>query len=382
MRNPSGPQDILQTGGFSLHYYVGCLFKVGFLGQSCIIAVLVALVMLTGSLLDHSLILNEPNIGLLQHPALWGFPLLQIALPLVIRQSVHKLQRARLHTGEIAKVEKQSSLLSGTQIRRFLSWQDKESKLAATLIYCTGLAAFIWNTYQNQKPGIVVPYNFWDSKTYFWGFWITRAYKLYLYGWLLPYIAMIQVAILVVTLRLVRRARLSGKLKLFPFHHDGAGGLGFVASIISTPIIATLIVGSLSITVAFLVHRTADVTPLMGLIILIIWTVTAYFIPTLFLRSDIVAMKREVLEKLRTLQQKNYSRIIESHGVDLETLSKGKEALDYYDNVWEKIQKIPNYPHLKRLVRALGFAVTTTTISVALKLMDLVPVVGRLLKKN
>lgn len=380
MRTSSRIPDILQTGGFSLHYYVGRLFKVGFFGQSCMIAALVAVAMLTASALDHSLILAGPNIGLLEHPALWGFPLLQIVLPLLIRQSLQKLQRARLRAGEIAQVERQRSLLSGTPIRKFLSWQDKESRLAATLIYCTGVAAFVWNTYQNQRPGIVVPYDFWDSKTYFWGFWITRVYKLYLFGWLLPYIAMVQVAILVVMLRLVRRARIAGKLELLPFHPDGVGGLGFVASIISAPIIAILIVGSLSTAVAFLVHRAPDVTPLIGFTILIIWAVAAYFVPILFLRSDIVALKKEALEKLRTLQQANHSRVTESHGTDLEMLSKGKEALDYFDNVCEKIQAISNYPHLKRLIGWIGFVVTTSTISTALKLLDMAPALGRLLK--
>lgn len=372
--------DILQTGGFSLHYYVGRLLKVGFFGQICVIAALVAVAMLSASALDHSLILDGPNIGLLEHPALWGFPLLQIVLPLVIRQSLQKLQMARLRAGEISKVERQRTLLSGAPIRKFLSLRDKESRLAATLIYCTGVAVFAWNTYQNQRPGIVVPYDFWDSKTYLWGFGITRVYKLYLFGWFLPYIAMLQVAILVVILRLVRRARIAGKLELRPFHPDGVGGLGFVASIISAPIIATLILGSLSTTVAFLVHQAADVTPLIGLAVLIIWAIAAYFVPILFLRSDIVAMKKEAIEKLRKLQQANHSRVTESHGTDLEMLSKGKEALDYFDNVCEKIQGISDYPHLKRLIGWIGFAVTTSTISTAFKLLDMAPTIGRLLK--
>lgn len=372
--------DILQSGGFLLHYYVGRLFRVGFFGQCCVIAALAMVAMLAASAVDHSLILDGSSIGLLEHPALWGFPLLQIVLPLVIMQALHKLQMARLRGGEIIKFERRSSLLIGTPIRNILNWEDKYSQIAATLIYCTGLGAFVWNTYQNQKPGVVVPYDFWDSTTYFWGFWITRVYKLYLFGWLLPYIGMIQGAILVVMLRLVRRARRAGKLKLLPFHPDGVGGLDFIASIISMPIIATLIVGSLSTAIAFLVHRAADVTPLLGLTVLIIWAVIAYFVPVLFLRSDIIAMKREALKKPRALQQANYSRVTESHGADLEMLSKGKEALEYFDSVCEKIQAISNYPHLKRLIGWIGFALTTSTIPTILKLLDTVPTIGRMLK--
>jgi hypothetical protein len=382
MPKSSHTRDILQSGGFSLHYYVGRLFRVGFVGQCSILAALAAVAMFCASLIDHSLILNGRNVGLLQHPAFWGFPLLQIVLPLCIRQSIQKLQRARLRDGEIADVEKRRSLLNGAKIRQFLSWQDRESRLVATLIYCTGLAAFVWNTYQNQRPGVVVPFDFWDSSNYFWGFWFTRIYKFYLFVLLLPYIAMIHVAILFVTLRFIRRARVSGRLVLLPFHPDGVGGLDFVSSLISTPIIITLIVGSFSTAAAFLVHRAPDVTPLIGLSILIIWAVIAYFVPILFLRSDIIAMKREVLKKLRSLEQTTYSQIIESQGINLEMLGKGKEALGYFDNVCEKIQKISNYPHIKRLVGSLGFAVTTSTVSLAFKLVDVAPVIDRLFKKT
>lgn len=236
------------------------------------------------------------------------------------------------------------------------------------MIYCIGLAAWTWNTYQNQLPGIVVPYNFWDSTTFFWGFLITRVYKLYLFVWLLPYLAMIHVAILVVTLRLVRRARVSGRLQLLPFHPDGVGGLDFVASLISTPVIVTLIVGSIATGAAFLVHRAADVTPLIGLTVLVSWASAGYFVPIFFLKSDIVAMKRELIGELRTLQQANYSQIIKAHGHDIEMLSKGKEALDYFDKVCSKVQTISNYPHLKRLIGSAGLAMIPSVISLAIKL--------------
>ena len=263
-----------------------------------------------------------------------------------------------------------------------MALRDNESRIAAAFIYLAGLAAFAWNSYQNQKPHVIVPYDFWDSKTFFWGYWVTRVYKLYLFGWLLPYIAMIHVAILVVTLRFVRRARKAGKLVLSPFHPDGVGGLDFLASIISAPISATLVVGSLSTATAFLVHRAANVTPLIALGVLIAWAIVAYFVPIFFLRSDIVAMKQELLGKLRNLQQANYTEINEGHSMDLDVLSKGKEALDYFDNVCEKIKTISNYPHIKRLVGSLGFAVSTSVISITLKLFDIAPMLGRLLLKR
>ena len=49
----------------------------------------------------------------------------------------------------------------------FLRLKTRESKLIATVLYSVGIAAFIWNTYQDELPGIVLPYDFWDSKNFF-----------------------------------------------------------------------------------------------------------------------------------------------------------------------------------------------------------------------
>lgn len=382
MPKPPHITAVLQRGGFSFHYYVGRLFKVGFLAQCCIITALTAIAILVGSIIDGSLILDGRNVGLLEHPTIWAFFSVQIALPLCIRYSLKKLLRSRVRIREITKLEGKFSDLVVTPLLRFLRLQDKESRFAATIIYCAGLTAFVWNTYQNQLPGIIVPYDFWDSKTYFLGFGITRIYKLYLFGWLLPYIAVIHVAILVVTLRLIRQARISGRLKLILFHPDGVGGLGFVPSLVTTPIIVTLLVASISTAAAFEVHRAVDVTPLMGLTIIIISTAIAYIVPALFLRSDIVALKREMIGRLRLLQQTYYSKIIDGQDTDFETLRKGNEALDYFEKVCTRVQAISSYPHLKRLLRYIGLALTPSIISLALKFYEnVVPIIGPVLKK-
>jgi hypothetical protein len=382
MRKSSPIPNILQSGGFSFHYYVGHYLRLGFVWQCCVVATIIAAGMLLAGRLDHSWILPGQDVGLLEHPALWGFPLLQIIVPLCIRQSLQKFQQARLHKGEIKKVEGKPSALV-QPLRKFLGWHDKASKIAATVIYLVGFTAIAWNTIQNQRPGIVVPYDFWDSKHFLWGFVYTRFYKLYLFGWFLPYIGMIQAGILIVTLRFVRRARVTGKLRLFPFHPDGVGGLDFVASLISTPVIITLVVGSLATAVVFFAHGGIAVTPIMALVVLIGWAFLAYFVPILFLRSDIVAMKREALEKLRGLQQENYWQITQTHGHDVEMLGKGKEALDYFDKVCTNIQAISNYPHLRRLLSLFSLSLLPSFVQIGIKLYQNVgPLLGPLLKAH
>jgi hypothetical protein len=359
--------DILQRDGFSVHYLIGRLFKIGFLGQCCIVAALGAIGMLSVSWIDHSWVLRGNDIGLLEHPALWGFPMLQILLPLCVRQSLRKLQTTHLRDGEIKKISDRQSVLIAP-VRRFLGWQGKASKIAAGAFYLIGFAVVVWNTYQNQRPGTVVPFDFWDSKNFVYGFVFTRIYKLYLFVWFLPYLGMIQAAILVVTLRFVRRARIAGKLKLFPFHPDGVGGLGLVSSLISMPVIITVVVGSLATAVVFYAHRGVAVTPFVALGVLVSWILVAYFVPILVIRSDIVALKREALKKLRNMQQENYVRITDRHAWDVEMLGKGNEALDYFDKVCAKIEAISNFPHLSRLLKFSSLSLLPSLIQIGFKL--------------
>lgn len=379
MRNVRN-RSLLQTGGFSLHYQVGRLLKIGFSAQCFVVTGLCAVAIFMGSIIDRSLFLEGQNVGLLEHPAIWAFLVLQTALPLTIRQSLDKVQHTRIKNGEIRRIERRTSRLLLEPVRKYLQLRESGGKAAATIVYGVGLVAFVWNTYQNQLPGVAVPYDFWDSKTYVMGYWITRLYKFYLFVWLLPHIAMLQVAILVTLLRLVRRARLAGKLKLFPFHPDGVGGFGFVASLVSTPVIVTLMIGSIPTAAAFYVHRAADVTPLIGLGVLVGWALAAYLIPILFTRSDIVATKRETLEKLASYEEENYSRLIKGKVSDPAEWKTRMEALDCFDRVCVKVKSISNYPHLRRLLSYVSLAMTPSLVSIGIKLIPIGPLIGRALK--
>lgn len=370
MHRPMRISTILRIGGFAFHSYVGRRFKVRFLTQCYLIAAFSALSVFVASLADHSLILSGRNVGLLQHPTIWSFIGLQIALPISIANSLKKLLKSRINIHSLIKTDHKFSESLLRPVLSFIHLETAGSKSIAALIYSVGLAAFVWNTYQNQHPGQVVPYDFWDSKTYFWGFWVTRIYKFYLFVLLLPYIALVHIAILTVTLRFIRKSRIHGNLKIIPFHADGVGGLGFIPGLITTPVIVATLISSIPTAAAFEIHRRADVTPLIGLWLLILSSGIAYIVPILFLRSDIIASKQEIIGKLRSLEQNYYARIIDGQNLDFDTLKRGSEALDYFDKVCSKIQSISNYPHLKHLIRYLGLALTPSVITVALKLYE------------
>lgn len=373
---------LLQNAGFSFHGYIGRFLKVGFSSQCWILASIAAISILIAGNIDGTLFLNGRDVGLLEHSAIWTFVALQVALPFCILHSLKRLMKGHSKLRKLCGLK--GSFLDSVMvpIREFLKLKDRESKLAATVVYSAGIAAFVWNTYQNQRPRIIVPYDFWDSNLHFFGFWLTRIYKLYLFGWLLPYIALIQIAILVVILGLIRRARVAGTLKLTPFNSDGVGGLAFIPGLITTPIIVTMLIGAAPTLAAFEVHRALDITPLMGLSILVLWAGAAYIVPIIFLRSDIVAFKREMIARSRQQQQDYYSTITDSQELDVEKLRKGYEAFDYFEKVCERIQAISNYPHLRRLLKFFALALTPTIISLALKLYDgLAPIIAPVLKK-
>jgi len=381
MQRVSRIADVLKSGGFAIHYLVGRWANLGFVGQCCVLAALAAVAVVAAATLDHTLMLPGRDAGLLQHPAIWAFIALQIALPLSIRMSLDKVtaERTRAARGGLPDQEFAESVQA--QLIRWMRLEGSVSATAASLFYTIGLAGFAWNSYQNQLPGVLLPYDFWDSSNHPWGYWVTRIYKLYLFVWLLPYIALVHAGVLAAVLTVLRERRLAGTSVLQPFHHDGVGGLGFIPGLVTTPIVTTLLIASVPVGAAFAVHRALDVTPLMGAAIVVACASLAYAIPILRLRTDIIAMKRTVVERIRLLQQSYYSQIVRDERVPIETLRQGNEALDYFEKICMRIERISNYPHLIRLLKYLGLALTPSFVSLGFKLYDkLSPILIPLLK--
>ncbi|TAK97428.1 MAG: hypothetical protein EPO07_13305 [Verrucomicrobia bacterium] len=382
MRRSQRLSNALKGGGFSLHFYVRRWLRVGFVTQCCIVTAIPVIAVLICSAIDGSLFLSGRNIGLLEHPAIWAFFGIQIALPIAVRHSLKELLKARTNLRALGVLNAKPVKAEVAPLVRFLNLQDRKSKLVAAILYGFGLAAFVWNTYQNQLPGIVIPYDFWDSKTYHFGFWITRVYKFYLFVWLLPYVALLHIAMLAVALGLVRSARLSGKLKLQPFHPDGVGGLGFLPELVTRPLIVAVMFGTLPSVAAFYVHRAADVTPVMGLSVLLFGIAIAYFVPILALRNDIVAAKRTMIEKLRWQQQASFVHVFENRKVDFEALKSGNESIECFEKLCAAIKNVSNYPHLRRLIGLITLAMTPAVSSLLGKLYeDLAPVIQPWLTK-
>jgi hypothetical protein len=368
MRQSVRLSSVLQGGGFALHGWIGRRFQIDFCKQSWLATALFAVPVVLASAFDRSLVLGGRDVGLFEHPAIWAFFGLQIALPLSIRRSLVRLAKAR---ATLAGMSDDRSRVRDVIVRpflRFISLREPRARAAATFFYGAGLSAFVWNTFQNQMPTVVVPYDFWDSKTFQAGFWVTRVYKLYLFVWLLPYVALVHAAVISVTLRLIRNSRLSGRLKLIPFHPDEVGGLGFVPGLVTTPVLITLLLVAPALAGAFEVHRALDITPVTGLLIVLASAILAYLVPMTTLRTDIVALKREALTRIRALQQEYYRSIVSGGTITAAAVTTGNEALEYFEKLSTQIRSIPNYPHLKRLVGVVSLATTPSVVSILIKL--------------
>jgi hypothetical protein len=370
MRGSRRLSSVLRNGGLSLHGLVGRLLGVGFVAQCWLLTVIAGGLVLIASTLDGSLRLNGRDVGLLQHPAIWAFFALQLVLPIVIKRSLVRLLRSRDSLRAVGALNGHPQEQIVMPFLRFLHLKDPGSRLAAAIVYGFGLTAFVWNTYQNQRPGIALPFDFWDSKTFFYGFWITRLYKLYLFAWLLPYLAMLHIDMLVIGLRLIRVARLNGKFKLLPFHPDRSGGIGFLPDLVTRPLVVAVLLALLPTIAAFSIHRAADVTPLMGLSVLASGLAVAYFIPILNLRTDIVAAKQDLVERLRWLQQASFSQVIANQRPNFQSLKTANETIENYEKLCTAVSNVSNYPHLKRLVGVMVLAMTPTATSLAAKLYE------------
>ncbi|HXT68429.1 MAG TPA: hypothetical protein VN700_01635 [Vicinamibacterales bacterium] len=372
MRSPVA--NLLRKGGLAPHFLVGRLLHVGFDHQTWILTGLWAVALFSSAWFSGCLYLPGRSIGFVEHPVVWVFLTMQVVLPLAIRGSIIRLARSRRTPFDQSFLR---HLLP--KVHAFVGLKTAEGRGWATVFYLAGLVNFIWNTYQNQQPGRLLPYDFWDSTTFPVCFWLTRFYKFYLFVWLLPYVALVHTGIVLSVLRSIRSARVSGRLELAPFHPDGVGGLGFAPDLISRPLVSSLLVAGVGTLGAFLVHRSLDVTPVLGAIAVVASVLVAYGLPIARLRRDLMALKKRSIAVLRLKQQEQYSRAIGSLSSGADDLGQANETIEYLDRLCDRIGTISHYPHLRWVLGSATVALLPTLFSGFLRIVEVVnPLLDRL----
>ena len=110
--------------------------------QSCILTGLCVAGALAASAKDHTLIMGGRNVGLLQHPTIWAFLGLQLALPLSIKRSLTHLFENRERIDRMAGAQDAYIKQIVQPVRQFLRLHSTPGRIIGALAYGAGLTDF------------------------------------------------------------------------------------------------------------------------------------------------------------------------------------------------------------------------------------------------
>jgi hypothetical protein len=353
---------------------ISFFFKKSFVAQSLYLGFLFTLLIIIASIIDKTLILEEKNIGLLEHPTIWTFIIIQIYVPILIKNSISKLFLF-MQKNEVIdnKIDLSSySLLFEKQTSRQMNF----GRFSYAFLILIGLICFTWNTIQNQSPIRFLGFDFWDSSNHPYGYWITRVYKLYLWGFLFPTIVHIQMSILFVLKKLLVDAERDKFFVIKPYDLDEYAGAGTIIKIVINPIVPILLLCSLSVLGAFFIHGKIGVTPIMGITILSLLFLLIYLIPAIQLRKIIKSEKQRQLTEITEKQNKLYFSLV--HGDKPQIEYDNLDSLNSFKDVIQQIKSISIWPHWKFILKIIGVINIPTILSIS---KNLLPIVTKIIQK-
>jgi hypothetical protein len=334
----------------------------GICAQSAAIA-LGSLTLLTAAAsLDSVLVLPGRDVGYLEHPNVLTFYLAQLIVPVAVWRGVMLFLAKRDAIGAVAPgavpVARDAPIL---RFARFARLQTPLSKSLMALLVLIGLACFAWNSVQNQLPRVIVAYDFWDSSAHMWSYVTTRFYKFYIFVVLFPGLAHLFVGVIVALLLPILHAHRERRVVVLPFHQDRCGGFGFVASIILSPVVPALLICGAAALAALIVHGKLDLTPLIGLALTVVALATFYAAPTFFLARVISKAKEAKTSELVDAQRRNFADVY-SGAVPPNDVEAAYHYLLYFDEVQRRIDRIPNWPHLRLAAASVGASISPALI--------------------
>lgn len=327
---------------------------------------LLSLIVLS-SFLDHSLILPGRDIGLIEHPVIWSFIIIQAVIPFSVNSAVTELSNF-FSEKEIINSEVDLSYYVSL-LHKQVSRNTNLSRVLYFLLVITGFICFVWNSYQNQLPFKFLGCDFWDSIIHTWGYWITRVYKLFLWGVFFPSVIHIQLSILIVLNKLLKNAIAENFFKLNPYHQDDHGGFGKLIKIIINPFIPILVIASVAVLCVLLKHGRLDITSIIGLCILSFLFIVIYFVPALALRRVIKFEKKRQLGEITHTQNGIFYSLLKNN---ISTNIHEKiETLNGLDPISKQIKDISNWPYLSMIVKIIGIVNTPVLIDMGKKVLPI-----------
>ena len=322
------------------------------------IGVLFAVAFVFGSWRDGTTTLRGENVGLLEHPGIWIFIVAQIISPIVVSRSITKFislaDRPGLPLNENFIATRFRPL--SEHLLRILKRDTTRSKRAFDVLLLLGLLVWGWNTLQNLNAQQIAKFDFWDSSAHFWGYWLTRGYKIYIWLIVVPVLWHVQICIVYVLRRILIAAKTEAALVLDPYHPDCAGGTRSFIDGILTPMFALVLPAVLLATAATWVHGKYDITTIGGISLTVMLFLSIYVYPAAVLRTAIIAEKDRQKRQLSALQRTLYDGLLREQPIAT-TLKDPTAVLLSLSAVTQRVDSLPNWPQFARVAQvAIIFA--------------------------
>jgi len=341
-----------------------------FWAQNAVITMFAIIVLTFCAWLDHSFIIQN-GYGYFQHPGIWGWYLIQFIMPVAIYRTLKAATRSSKHYLELVKDKEVFSFRGNVfdPMIAFIGLNTPVSRSLFAFLFLIGFVGFAGNTFQNLYPGKLAPLDFWDSIDFPFGYFGSRVYKFYIDALLLPAIVHIFAGIVWTNIDVIRFLNKQRKVRLIVFHQDKCGGFGFLADLILTPTVSTLLVSSLAFFGVVYTHRAFDTATAFGILIQVTILTVFYVIPTFVLRSALKEAKKLARREVHLKQQSYYEDIVSEtlHG---EALRDAHEYLRYFNDISTTVDNVPEWPHLARVSRVFGISVSPAVISFVVTLAN------------
>ncbi len=336
--------------------------------QSLVVTLVFVLLIILASSIDHTFLLAGTDIGLFEHPTIWTFLILQAIIPYIFKKAVDNLFEF-LEGADIVKEGKDLSKYK-TVFTNNVHRKTNAGKVIYSFLITVGLGCFVWNSFQNQDPYRIVGFDFWDSINHVFGYWITRVYKFYLWVLFFPSIVHMHISLLLTLNKLLKDAIKENFFSLKPFHQDEYGGVGKIIKTAIDPWIPVLLIASLSVLSALLIHKQLSVTPIVGICLLSALFVVIYLIPAITLRKIIQSEKKRQLNEVTQTQNAFFYKLSDTN--ESGSLSKNLEAINGLAPIYKQVKSISSWPYYTSVLKIIGLINIPTIIGISKAVWPLV----------
>lgn len=328
-----------------------------------------AVVLLICSTADGSLILGERGYGFLEHPGIFGWFLIQLSMPLAVQGALKSAVSAGRCYRRLARTE--TVIEFHRQLYEplilFIGLRTRHSRLLFSILFTIGFGSFAWNTYQNIRPSSFAPVDFWDSITFPWGYFGTRIYKFYMDALLLPSVIHIFAGIVWTHTSYLSRLVEQKAIRILPFSSDRSGGMMFLADLILSPAVTALMVSGLAFFGAVFIHKSIGITVGLGLFVAFSILFSFYIVPTALINRVIRKMKSYELSEIYNHQQNYYDALL-SNNLHGDKLREAHEHNQYCQDMVKRINLVPKWPHLAKVVSAFSLGLTPALVLSAMSM--------------